>query len=383
MKNIRLAWDNSFARRNLTGTGVYAAQLLARLRAVNGLEIHSFEGWIAANPPGVLRGVRTLANLVWMRTSLPAALRKGGFDLLHSPAYLAPTNAPCPVVVTMHDVAYLHHPEGFAWRWVRLMKSVMPAVTASAAAIVCGSESAKRDIAGAYSVPASRIHVVPYGVDHERFRPDTPLDRDWAQRMKIPPGYVLHVGELSHRKNIPTLVRAVAHLRSKGRWGNRRLVLAGDKAPGMKGADDIQRTIKQLGMEGDVALTGRVPSEHLPGLYANAALLVMPSFYEGFGFPVAEAMASGTPVVCSNASSLPEVAGDAALLADPHKPEEFAERIAEVLDNATLAARLREKGLGRAKLFDWRRNAEGTYRVYESVLRHESQQPQDPRSQLT
>ena len=368
MSVIKLAWENSIARRNLTGTGVYAAQLLAHLKHVEGLEVEVFDGWLQNAGPGrITRGLQLLANLTWMRTSFPSELRDGGFDVLHCPAYLAPLSPPCAMVVTIHDVSYLRYSESFARRWVWLMKSMMPRVLHAAAAVICPSQSARRDVAETYALPLERVHAVLHGVD-KRFQPGLMLNTAWAAGLGVRPGYILHVGELSYRKNVPTLLSAVASLKATGRWKDRQLVLAGGRMHGMKGAKEVDAVIAKLGIERDVLLAGHVPTEHLPGLYANAALLVMPSFYEGFGFPVAEAMASGTPVVCSNASSLPEVAGDAALLADPHRPEEFAQRIAEVLENATVAASLREKGLARAQLFDWRKNAEATYRVYQSVV---------------
>jgi glycosyltransferase involved in cell wall biosynthesis len=174
------------------------------------------------------------------------------------------------------------------------MKAVMPRTVRAAAAIVCGSGHARSEIAQAYSIPPDKIHVVPYGIDHENFRRGARLDPNWARQVGIRANYVLHVGELSQRKNIPGLLRAIALLRSQGRWGSRQVVLAGPESPGMLGASEIYAAIAELELQPDVVLTGRVPPEQLPGLYAHADPLVMPSFYEGFGFPVVEAMAAGT-----------------------------------------------------------------------------------------
>jgi glycosyltransferase involved in cell wall biosynthesis len=176
------------------------------------------------------------------------------------------------------------------------------------------------------------------------------------------------VGELSHRKNIPALLRAVAHLRSSGKWGTRQLVLAGTEAPGMLGADEIHTTIRQLKLSANVVLAGRVPDEHLPGLYAQASLLVMPSLYEGFGFPVLEAMAAGTPVVASNTSSLPEVAGTSAILVAPDDTLALAEAISSVLERPQCAAELKAKGLAWAQQFNWQRTAAETLEVYRRIV---------------
>ncbi|MCU1253866.1 MAG: glycosyl transferase group 1 [Candidatus Angelobacter sp.] len=369
MKPIRVAWDNCFARRNLTGTGVYAARLLENLAQEPDLSLESLNGW-----PDTVRGgssarrvFRVVGNLAWTHLHLPALLWKREFDLLHSPAFIAPLAAPCPVVITMHDIIYLLYPSHFASWWIRYMKSVVPSTVISAAAIICGSEHSKRDIMEAYALSAAKIHVVPYGVDHQRFHPAAVLDPAWARQLGIREGYVLHVGELSYRKNIPTLLRAVAYLRRIGKWGSRQLVLAGSEAPGMVGAKEVHQTVEELDLSGNAILAGRVADEYLPGLYAKASLLVMPSFYEGFGFPVLEAMAAGTPVVASNISSLPEVVGEAAILVSPHEVEGLANAMADVLDNPAVAAELRAKGLARAQQFNWQRTAAETVQVYRSV----------------
>jgi len=173
----------------------------------------------------------------------------------------------------------------------------MPPAVRSAAAIICGSENSKRDIAKAYGIAPGKVRVIPYGVDHERFHAGATLNQKWAKSFGIRDGYVLHVGTFSYRKNIPTLLRAVALLRDKGKWGERQVVLAGSQNLSLKGAPEVFTTIRELDLSGCVVLTGHTPDEHVAGLYAHASMLVMPSLYEGFGFPVLEAMAAGTPVV--------------------------------------------------------------------------------------
>jgi glycosyltransferase involved in cell wall biosynthesis len=370
MKQIKLAWDNCFARRNLTGTGVYAACLLENLAGRPELALEVFDGWPKAVAGGGFahRASRLAGNLAWTHVHLPARLRLHNFDLLHSPAFIAPIKAPCPVVITMHDITYLLYPSHFASWWTRYMKSVVPA-TVKSAAIICGSEHSKRDIMQAYSLSPGKVHVVPYGVDHARFHRAAKLDPQWARTVGIGEGYVLHVGALSHRKNIPTLLRAVARLRSMGKWGTRQLVLAGPELPGMFGADEIHQAIRSLELSKTVILAGRVAETHLPGLYSSAALLVMPSLYEGFGFPVLESMAAGTPVVASRTSSLPEIGGDAAIMVPPDNVEAFAEAIADVLSNPAVAQELRGKGLMRAQQFTWERAATETIQVYRSVIK--------------
>jgi glycosyltransferase involved in cell wall biosynthesis len=247
------------------------------------------------------------------------------------------------------------------------LTAMMPRVLRAVSAIICVSECTKQDLLKAYQVSAGKVHVVHNGIDHSRFHPDVTLDPVWAKQLGIRAGYILHVGVFSQRKNIPVLLQAIARLRSTGKWGNRQLVLAGSEAPGIVGAAEIYDTIARLGLADSVILTGHAPDEHIPGLYANASVLVMPSLYEGFGFPILESMAVGTPVVASNSSSLPEVAGDAAILVPPHDVEVLAEAIEDAVENRTIAEELRRKGLARARQFSWERTAEQTVAVYRSV----------------
>ena len=369
MKPIRLAWDNCFARRNPTGSGVYAAQLLEKLKGNPALDLKVFDGWPDGTRGGSLfrRMLKIAGNLAWTHIDLPLRLWKGGFDVLHSPAFVAPIKTPCPTVITVHDITYLLYPEHFAAWWVRYMKAVMPPAIRSAAAVLCGSEHSRQDLVVTYNLSPHKVHVIPYGVDHECFHPGAVMSDAWARQAGIRNEYVLHVGGFYERKNVPTLLRAVAQLRSAGRWGQRQLVLAGAEAPGIVGAAEIHRTIEVLELAPYVVLPGRVPDEQLPGLYSQAALVAMPSLYEGFGFPILESMAAGTPVVASNSSSLPEVAGDAAVLVAPKDVAALAEAIGQVLENPQLRADLWARGLKRVHEFNWKRTAEETIAVYRSV----------------
>jgi len=369
MKPIKLAWDNCFARRNLTGTGVYAARLLEQLTESPALDVTAFNGWPTGTGGGsrVRRALRIAGNLAWTHFDLPVRLWKHGFDVLHSPAFVAPVKSPCPVVITLHDITYLLYPAHFARWWVYYMKTAMSAAVRSAGAIICPSEHSRRDVLETYKISPEKVHVVLQGVDHERFRPGAAMDEAWARRIGIRAEYVLHVGGFYERKNVPMLLRAVAHLRDQGKWSARQLVLAGPEAAGLVGADDIRRTITELDLAPHVVLPGRVPDEQLPGLYSQAALVAMPSVYEGFGFPVLESMAAGTPVVASNTSSLPEVAGDAAILLPPREVEAWAGTIGEVLESPGLRASLRVRGLERAQEFNWKRTAAETVAVYRTV----------------
>jgi glycosyltransferase involved in cell wall biosynthesis len=365
---LKVAWDNCFARRNEAGTGVYAAQLLEQLLSRDDLELAVLNGFSVNLQDSVIaRIIRTSADFLWTHAYLPGYLSLRNFDLLHAPAFIAPVKAPCPVVITIHDVTYLLFPSHFPRWWNAYMKLVMPTTVNSAAAILCGSEHSKRDIVNAYHVRPEIVRVVPYGVDHNRFRPGVPLDDKWGRSLGIRQGYLLHVGALSYRKNIPVLLRAIDRVRSRGKWGDRQLVVAGPEVPGLAGAAEIYACIQQLDLHRSVVLAGRVPNEILPGLYANASLLVMPSLYEGFGFPVLESMSAGTPVIASNNSSLPEITADAAILFPPEDIEALANAIEEIICSRSEAEELRRKGLARARQFSWFHTAKATIEVYRSV----------------
>ena len=369
MRPLKVAWDNSLSGRDKGGTGVYSARLLEPFLYRKDLSMEVLHGGHQDSSASnvVTRGLGVVGNLFWTHTILPRILRKLNADLLHAPAFIAPLVAPCPVVMTVHDISYLLYPSHFSRWWGIYLKAIMPKIVGSAAAIVCVSEHSKQDAIATYNLPAHKVYVVPNGVDHERFHPGAVLDCDWARSIGIREGYLLHVGAFSYRKNIPVLLRAVADLRAKGIWKNRQLLLAGPQDLALKGAPEIFETIQKLDLSSIVVLTGHIPYEHLPGLYKHAALLVMPSLYEGFGLPVLEAMAVGTPVVASNSASLPEVAGGAAILFPAQDHFALAGSIQEVLENRSVVDELQRKGLQRAHQFSWQRAADETIAVYRAV----------------
>lgn len=368
-RRLTIAWDNSLAGANSAGTGAYASGLLGELARSENLKIEVLEGWNRpAKQPGLFaRGIKSLEGVLWTHFHLPRLLRRGNHDVLHSPAFVAPLNCPCPNVVTIHDLTFRIFPGYFERGWRCYLDWTMPSVLRAASAVVCVSQQTKLDLLKYYKLSPDKARVIYNGVDHARFNPAATLDSAWAQKLGLQRGYVLHVGALSHRKNIPTLLRAIAHLRSNGKWRNRQLVLAGPETSSLPGAAAIHQTIRELDLGSSVLLTGRVPDDQMPGLYAHASVLVMPSLYEGFGFPVLEGMAAGTPVVASNTSSLPEVAGDAAILTPPLDVHALAGAIRDVIENPSLTEELRRKGITRAGQFSWHRAAAETIAVYRTV----------------
>jgi len=373
---VRVAWDNSLARRNPTGGGVYATQLIRELKANPGVDLKIFEGWDAKRQPGefgsqsiLARAKRGLNGLFWSHTYFPYMVRKEKFDVVHSPAFVVPFICPCPSVVTFYDVTHLKFPEDFEARWRSYLNVVLPMSLRRASAIICISEHTRKDLLEHYKVAENKVHVIYCGVDFTRFHEGVSLDREWASSLGLRAGYVLHVGAFSRRKNIPMLLRAVASLKAKGRFKDRQLVLAGPELSVLAGASEIREGIRVLGLQDTVLFTGHIPDNQIAGLYAGARILVFPSLYEGFGLPVLEGMAVGTPVITSKASSMPEVAGDAAVLLPPEEPELWADAIHDLLESDSRVEELRHKGLARARQFTWERAASQTLDVYKKVAK--------------
>jgi glycosyltransferase involved in cell wall biosynthesis len=219
--------------------------------------------------------------------------------------------------------------------------------------IIAISESTKRDLCELLGADAGRVDVVHHGVDHELFRPDvTPAQRTTP--------YILSVGTLQPRKNYVMLMRAFNRL-CESRCKQIELLIAGQRGWMY---DEIEAEAKKSPYAGRIHLLGYVGDEMLAPLYRGATLVAMPSLYEGFGLPLLEAMACGAPVVASNASSFPEVAGDAAVLLDPDEPDVWAEAMRELLGNEEKRRALQQKAIERAELFSWERTAQQTLVVY-------------------
>jgi glycosyltransferase involved in cell wall biosynthesis len=263
-----------------------------------------------------------------------------------------------PAVVTAHDMAIYRHPEWFPSGQALSVRLVVPRSMRRADAVLAVSRSTARDVADLFDVPGERLRVVPEGVS-DRYRP-LPEASGAAvrRRLRLPERFVLFVGTIEPRKNLATLLQAWSRLPEPV-----PLVVAGGW--GWRYADE-RRALERAG--GRVRLLGAVDPEDLPGLYGVATCLAHPAWYEGFGLTPLEAMACGTPVVASAATSLPEVVGDAALLVDPGDVEGWTEALARVLGDPDLASELRGRGLRRAAGFTWRRAAEATWEVVDEVV---------------
>jgi glycosyltransferase involved in cell wall biosynthesis len=301
---------------------------------------------------------------LWTHLRLSWEMARHPPDLLFILAHVLPIVHPRRSVVTVHDLGYLYYPE--AHRLLdRFYLDLSTRYNARAAThLIADSSATKRDLIERYGIEPDKITVVYPGYDEKTFQPvkDEETTEAVKARYDIAGDYILFVGTLQPRKNLARLIQAFADCRLP--IADCRLVIAGKKGWLY---DQIFQQVEELGLEGRVVFTDYVPEGDIPVLLSGARLFVFPSLYEGFGLPVLEAMACGTPVVCSNASSLPEVAGDAAILVDPLDVEGLAATMERVLDDEELQAELIERGFEQARKFSWEKCARETLDVLESV----------------
>jgi glycosyltransferase involved in cell wall biosynthesis len=285
-------------------------------------------------------------------------------DILHV-QYVAPPFFRGKLVVTIHDISFLHYPKYFAFGKRVYLKYLVPYTLRKSHQIITVSEFSRQDIIRTYHVPADKIQLTPEAA-HPRFIPDTILQEQKAllRKLGIQDKYLLFVGRLDVRKNISALISAFSMIK-RTKAIPHQLVIAG-RQDFLRGP--LQKQILAEDILPHVVFTDFVPEELLPTLYAHAEVFVYPSFYEGFGLPVLEAMASGCPVIASNTSSLPEITGDAGLLVNPHQPEKLAQAIWMVISDGILRESLRRKGLERSRKFNWRETAERTISVYKKAV---------------
>lgn len=290
-------------------------------------------------------------------------------DLLHVPHYNVPLFHRGQLLVSILDVIHITDPAYCNNLAVQLYARPMLYLAARKARhIVTISEFSKAQIIEHLGVPPEKITAIHCGVNGQFRCPDrTEAARAVEDHLDIRMPYLLYVGNLKPHKNVPTLLRAFSILRSRISLPHRLIILGDDR----HGCKSVFEQCEQLKISDVTSFVPRVPGRILPSLYAAADLLIMPSRVEGFGLPVLESMASGTPVVCSKAASLPEVGRDAVLYFDPRDPYELAERIDSVLRSPDAQNRMRLRGLARARELTWTRSVQGHLRVYERLLGEE------------
>jgi len=293
---------------------------------------------------------------------IPLALMREQVTLFHAPHYVLPPLVPCRSVVTIHDCIHLMFPQYLPNRFaLAYARTSIELAARRATRIMTVSESSKRDILRFVDVKPDKIDVI-YNAFDERFGVE-PREEDVIrvrERYQLHDEFVLYAGNVKPHKNLERLIEAFDLVRKRG-LDHLKLVLIGDEISKYAG---LRRAVHQHQLHKYVRFLGYLPEETLAVMYRLAGVFVFPSLYEGFGLPPLEAMASGTPVVTSNVSSLPEVAGDAAVLVDPYLPQAIADGIHTVLTDETLRRSLRQKGLARAAQFSWEQSVRRVLDIY-------------------
>jgi glycosyltransferase involved in cell wall biosynthesis len=369
---IRIGLDMSRLGHQRGGEETYSVNLaraLARIDAENDYYLYY------ATPPS--RPLVDQVNVhercvgpesLWIRTplTLPRAAWKDRVDVLHV-VHVTPPVCTARMVVTAFDVSYEVYPEHFPLGLRLRLSKLVPYSVRRARKVLTISEYSKRQLIEWYRLPEDKVEVVSCGVDTALYRP-IPREDAWARlRVRyagIGERFILYVGSLQPRKNVPRLLEAYARLVAEEGIEHQLLLVGKHKWLTAEVAEALER-LKLTDKR--VRFTGHVPDEDLPFLFNAADLMVFPSLFEGFGLPCVEAMACGTPVVCARATSLPEVVGDAAILVDPLDVGDIARGMLEVLSDEACRLALRARGLVRAQAFSWDETARRALRVFRGV----------------
>lgn len=297
------------------------------------------------------------------RVTLAIELAPHRLDLMHSPDFIPPAWGGRRCLITVHDLTFVRYPEFLTRDSRRYYNDQIAWAVRRADAIAADSQATQNDLVDLLGVPPDKVTVIHLGVE-AAFAPETPEGAVGPAESGLSPGYLLFVGTFEPRKNVPGLLRAYARLR-EARPDAPPLVLAGRRGWLF---DSVAGLIHDLHLEGCVRFLTEVPEGNLPALYRAASAFVLPSHYEGFGFTLLEAMASGTPSVIADRASLPEIAGEAALRVDPGDVDAIAHALEHVLEDSALRADLSAKGLARARQFTWQRTTTATLALYRSLL---------------
>lgn len=379
---MHIAFNAWFWNQPHTGSGQYTRQLVRRLdRLVSDLRITliypQLPGGAALQdvPPTVQQiGVPTRAGhlgKVWFeQRGFPEACRSVAADLAHVPYWGSPLRSPVPVVVTIHDLTTLLVREYRRGVNARAYNALVGAAARGTAHVITDAFAGKLDVVEHLGIPEERVTAVYLGIDETQYKPEGELLFDMAVKRQydLPDFYVLYLGGYEIHKNVATLLLAYSYV--AGAMGtDYPLLLAGRKpTKTSERFPDYDRYIAQLGLQDHVRWLGYVEESHKPVLYREAMTFVFPSRAEGFGFPPLEAMACGTPVVTTNAGSLPELVGDAAFTVDPDDVRGLGGAIIATLVQDNLRADLRRKGLRQVQQFGWDATAHETLLVYDRVL---------------
>lgn len=378
------------------GVGIYAANLLKfllKIDADNKYIGYSFfydcfpDGWNKKESAGIFSDYYTSPNIYtnfslnkidwstntikksWSRASIEGKEKLlGDVDVIHSTAYIVPELLRAKLVVTIHDLSFMLFPDFHTEENKTLLMKNLIYINSRPDKIICDSKQTKKDLIRFFHVPEEKIKVIYLGVDHvfSDHISEEKKDIILAKHDLIGLDYILTVASIEPRKNFERIIKVFAEIVKDRKYNNLFLVCAG--GAGWKN-ETIYSLVREKGLEEKVKFLGFVEETDLPVIYNRAKFFMYPSVYEGFGLPVLEAMASRVPVLTSNVSSLPEVAGDAAIMVDPYNEKEIYRASINLLENEKLRKELQAKGVERSNLFTWENTAFQTLEVYKEVLR--------------
>lgn len=346
----------------LTGTEYYSIEIIKNLALIN--QTDKFLLYAQKDPMARLGtlGANFKAKVMpfpkfWSQVRLSVEMLLKKPDVLFVPSHTLPIIHPKNSVVTLHDLGFKHSPELYSPKELIYHNWSMNFSATHAKRIITPSEFTKKDLINTYSIDPSKISVVWHGYDKDRFNIDPKVEKK---------PYILFIGRIEEKKNIAGMVKAYGLLRKERRIKH-KLVLAG--SPGY-GYENIQKEIEKLpeDIQKDIIQTGYISEEEYVSRLQEADIFLFTTFFEGFGMPIVESFACGTPVVTSNTTSMPEIAGNAALIVNPRKPLEIAGALSKLINSDALKKDLIQKGKNRAKLFSWEKAALETQdAIYEAI----------------
>lgn len=357
------------------GVSRYIGGICANLAAVPGdEEFLLYTNALVSTWPGVEGGrvrvvptrlptLAPVARILWEQAILPLLASRDGLDLLHCPLNVLPVGVRVPVVLTIHDLTFIRYPDRFHPLKQRYLAAFTRYAARHARRIVTDSAATRSDVIKAFGVDPATIDIVYPGVDPDFHPADASTIDAFRTRMRLPDHYILYLGTLEPRKNVDRLVRAFAHLVRRG--VPHTLVLAGGRGWDFAAID---QAVAEAQLGDRVLFPGYVRREDQPLWYGAAEVFAYPSQYEGFGLPVLEALACGTPVVTSPVSSLPEVVGLAGITVDPTDELALADAIEGILRDPAEASRLRQAGPIQAQSFTWQNAAAGCMAAYRKAV---------------
>ena len=368
-RTLHIGFDAHSIGAGLGGNETYATNLIEALAEVDTQNRYTLyvtrqeaiDRYARRWPNVSIRKTLPHTPLIRIPLTLAAELRRRPVDILHV-QYTAPPLAPCDTVVMIHDLSFEHIPETFKRRSWMQMRITVRRTARSASHILTDSEYSRQDILRTYGLPPERVTTTPLAAS-SRFKPVN--DRQVLDKYGISGDYILAVGSIQPRKNIARLIRGYTRMLSQHPGNVPRLVIVGKRAWLF---EDTIRAAAVSSANDKILFTGYVPENDLAALYTGALCFAYPSYFEGFGIPLLEAMRCGAPTITSDRTCFPEVVGDASLIIDPFDEYSIADGLWRMISDAALREQLRSRGFVQSSLFDWRQTARLTLGVYEQVF---------------